>query len=370
MSKHFSCTFDNCEYETTFFNRLLVHIWDKHSLVPGFSHKCNISSCPKVYTNIRSFKNHLKCSHPWFFEKHVKVFGKKHVRGEQVVDNCDNYNESQDLDTEMPSDDEEINQTIVADYEEIVSGMFLECRETYHCTTEAITFLSEKLKTIMELDRKVHSYAIRESIKKNHPDFIIDYETSTHLDCESQFSHAFQKFSGKKALSNYIKGKAEYISPVQINIGMNTEYQKPDSIQYIPLFSTLKMLLQHEDVLGEVVASSNMNHENLQSFSDGSSFKNNALFNSEKQSLQVVLYHDDFNVANPLGNKTVKYKISAFYFVLGNLPSKYRACLKDINLLILCRAALVEKYGYQSILALLIDDLLVLHNVPPLSVFF
>ena len=37
--------------------------------------------------------------------------------------------------------------------------------------------------------------------------------------------------------------------------------------------------------------------------------------------LEIILYHDDFNVVNPLRNKTGKYKVSAFYFVLGNLPA-------------------------------------------------
>ena len=57
--------------------------------------------------------------------------------------------------------------------------------------------------------------------------------------------------------------------------------------------------------------------------------------------MQLILYHDDFNVVNPLGNKTVKYKTSAFYFVLGKLPSKFRSKLS---------AQTVSRYGYQKIL--------------------
>ena len=70
-----------------------------------------------------------------------------------------------------------------------------------------------------------------------------------------------------------------------------------------------------------------------------------------------MLYCDEFVCANPLGNKVKKYKISAIYFVLGNLPSKKRSMLSSINLAILCKTTFIEKYGYESVLAPLIKDL-------------
>ena len=72
--------------------------------------------------------------------------------------------------------------------------------------------------------------------------------------------------------------------------------------------------------------------------------------NSNKKTVELILYHDDFNVVNPLGNKTVKYKTSVFYFVLGKLPSKFRSKLFDINLVLLASAQIVSRYGYQKIL--------------------
>ena len=54
---------------------------------------------------------------------------------------------------------------------------------------------------------------------------------------------------------------------------------------------------------------------------------------------------------------SIKYKSSTFYFALGNLPSKLRSRLCDINLVMLFPATLVSKYGYQSILQPFIEDL-------------
>ena len=85
-------------------------------------------------------------------------------------------------------------------------------------------------------------------------------------------------------------------------------------------------------------------------------WRENALFTNEP-SLQLILYHDEFNIVNPLGNKVVKYKSSAFYFVLGNIPSKLRSRLCDINLVMIFPATLISKYGYQLILQPFLDDL-------------
>ena len=78
--------------------------------------------------------------------------------------------------------------------------------------------------------------------------------------------------------------------------------------------------------------------------------------------LELCIYHDDFSIVNALGNNTDKHKISAFYFVLGNFPSKFRSRLSDTHLILLSPASLVAKYGYRSLLSPLIEDLKNLEN--------
>ena len=60
-------------------------------------------------------------------------------------------------------------------------------------------------------------------------------------------------------------------------------------------------------------------------------------------------YCDEFVYANSFGKKVKKYKISALYFVFGNLPRKKRAMLSSINLAILCKSIFIEKDGYESV---------------------
>ena len=67
----------------------------------------------------------------------------------------------------------------------------------------------------------------------------------------------------------------------------------------------------------------------IDSFNKGLFFKKNDLLSTEDYAIQIILYHDDFGISNPLGNKVKKYKTSAFYFVLGNIPTRFRSRLKD-----------------------------------------
>ena len=86
--------------------------------------------------------------------------------------------------------------------------------------------------------------------------------------------------------------------------------------------------------------------------------RENGLFSCFKDALQICLYHDGFNTENPLGNKTQKYEVSAFYFVTENFSGKYKSRFKDIHLAILSPASLANKYGYKEILTPLLEELL------------
>ena len=54
--------------------------------------------------------------------------------------------------------------------------------------------------------------------------------------------------------------------------------------------------------------------------------------------------------------------MSAFYFVLGNIPGKYRSWLKDVQLTLLFPSELTQKYGYHVLIEPLLDDIKVLES--------
>ena len=54
-------------------------------------------------------------------------------------------------------------------------------------------------------------------------------------------------------------------------------------------------------------------------FNNGKIFRNDELLNNILHQIQIILYHDDFRVSNPLRNKKKKHKTSAFYFVFWGI---------------------------------------------------
>ena len=52
---------------------------------------------------------------------------------------------------------------------------------------------------------------------------------------------------------------------------------------------------------------------------DGSAFKNNALFSVDPSALQIIFYQDAFEVCNLLGSSKKKHKIVGVYMSLGIL---------------------------------------------------
>ena len=113
---------------------------------------------------------------------------------------------------------------------------------------------------------------------------------------------ACEKFTGQKYIYQFIRNKPKFVEPVQFNLGVDKD-NKSDSIQYMPILSTLKVLLKHEDILGSVLDQENDKEGNgrLRTYKDGTACRSNEFFSLDKNSFQLVLYHD-FGNANLLAN--------------------------------------------------------------------
>ena len=51
------------------------------------------------------------------------------------------------------------------------------------------------------------------------------------------------------------------------------------------------------------------------------------------------------------------FTVGAFYYLLGNLPPKYRSSLKSIQLIALVKSSFISTYGIDRILKPLVSDL-------------
>ena len=216
---------------------------------------------------------------------------------------------------------------------------------------------------ILQIECRIFSWGNKKINEKNPcTENDISFEINKILSSKSPFVQVCKKFCEEKALSNYFKGQNFYLEPVEKVVRFDHEKGKPDSLQYVPILSTLKVLLQHEDVLGHIYENPICQGNTMSNYSRGSLFKKNKLLATVPNCSEIILYHDDFGVSNPLRNKFKKYKMPAFYFVLGNIPGKYRSRLKDVQLTLLFPSELTQKYRYHVLIEPLLDDIKVLES--------
>ena len=80
------------------------------------------------------------------------------------------------------------------------------------------------------------------------------------------------------------------------------------------------------------------------------------MFSAKRLALQIQVYYDDLETANPLGSKRGIHKIGCIYFVLRNLPPKLNSILMNIHLVSLFHTPDLKKYGFDAILEPLLND--------------
>ena len=130
------------------------------------------------------------------------------------------------------------------------------------------------------------------------------------------------------------------------------------TFQYVPILPSLVQVLsksfQENTFEGE---NKSENDFKYQTFRDGSHYQKNEFFSAEENRVSLILYIDDFEVCNPLGTSRKKHKVTAVYWVLGNIPVQLRSTLTSIYLAILCKAEHTKQFGFQRVLEPLLTDI-------------
>lgn len=159
---------------------------------------------------------------------------------------------------------------------------------------------------------------------------------------------------------DYFKEKFVVIDPVEYVLDLSSK----KTFVYVPVLKTLQRLLNRGDVIDKVLeeAKTETQPGHYNSSSDALYFKENPLLSGEDLSISLALYINEFEICNPLGTSRKKHKLCAVYWVLANLPVKYRSSLSNIYLAILCRSIDVKTFGYERILQPLLTDLQLLEN--------
>lgn len=123
---------------------------------------------------------------------------------------------------------------------------------------------------------------------------------------------------------------------------------------YVPLFETLEFIFKNEVILAHIQSSTA--RDVYSDFCDGTYFKTNPLFSVSEHALQLQVYYDDSETANPLGSKQGVHKLGCSYFTLRNLPPHLNSSLMNMYLISLFHSEDAKKYGLDKILSPFIED--------------
>lgn len=118
--------------------------------------------------------------------------------------------------------------------------------------------------------------------------------------------------------SKFIKENFNYVQHRIVQLGQKLSrkkqeanrviYEKEENFIYIPILESLKQMLSNERissmVLRKPICCDNGVFYDIQ---DGTIYQNDEFFKQHDNALSLVLYHDELEVCNPLGNNSGTY---------------------------------------------------------------
>ncbi len=132
-----------------------------------------------------------------------------------------------------------------------------------------------------------------------------------------------------------------------------------DKFYYVPIKKTLSLFVnKHQKA--EIVLLRNPRRVDgkLETFLDGEIAQSHPLFSENDETLQIIVYHDEVEICNPIGSKVKKHKVvGVFYYTFGNLAQIYCSKLEAISLLAIPLYTDIQRYSIDAIFQPLLEEL-------------
>ena len=354
----------NCSFKTEYYSSLLKH-YTSHKLIENIP--CVI--CSKIFVNVRRLKYHLKLYHLHFYNLNCSIRNNvadssnsnlilninDNLSNDENIESVNQYNlesnENSVLNCSVPEhNDTDINNLEINTPNNKFAKYLVHSRYINKISLSTIIKTSSEVANILEANNKTLLTRVINSLPSEYSTTIKDIFNTQYLD----LIDPLKSISNSYAFNRYISQHFIFIIPTEIIIGRINN--KLHVYHYISILDSLKQFIKHDDVIDDIFRD-NIDDGIIRDFHDGQNFKNNPLFSKTKTTLQLQLYYDEFTCTNPLNNTNREYKIGACYYILGNLHSKYKSTLDNIQLVFLVKFKYIKKYGFYTIFEPLIKDI-------------
>lgn len=173
------------------------------------------------------------------------------------------------------------------------------------------------IQKIIEEFQEVHSYSTSHLLSTLHDDLL---KLNMSKDDVKDLINNLSKndllrrcnegvFRSEHTRKCFFKSNFSYVDPTQIYLGIDVN-GKERFCQYVSIKDTLQILLSQTSVQEQYFqakADKIETREVLEDLTDGKLIKNNKLLQESPSSISIILYQDSFQVANPLGERNIRF---------------------------------------------------------------
>ncbi|XP_036952445.1 uncharacterized protein LOC119018692 isoform X1 [Acanthopagrus latus] len=237
-----------------------------------------------------------------------------------------------------------------------LASLFLRMQCVLHVPKHAIQAIIDEFSDILSFS-KFHTTKILKDVLAKHnievEEDVIQEISSTVFEKNPVLVTTAEKgaLSTDYRRNRYFKEHFSIIEPTELLYDRTSK----KAFVYVSVNEVIELLLNRGEFLEKLVFSEESTPGIYKTFQDGSYFQQN--FGENELHIALGLYIDDFELCNPLGTSKKIHKITAVYWVILNLPSKFRSTLHSIHLALLGKTCDVKQFGFEKFFNPLVKDL-------------
>ena len=390
----FTCQVTACNKKFRSLRALVSHMNLQHAGDKRLGLYCNIDGCNFMYNTVTTFRCHITRRHGNYLESSSTAAANTPPTDDTPMDIDDNVDENS---READTDDGTNVNSLLDNFAKHLAFLRLKVMEENMLPAAASTSILKDMQVCFDTYQEQFTQIVCNRLQLSDFDWKAD-AVLRQLFCDSSvFGRCQNNFESEYLFSKYLKENMKLIRPIICKAASNVMPNAASSeaclddrigdnnggvtavssagnsvhgstvenpscdFHYVPILETLKIYLQQPDIW----ASCHQKRDPrgmLHDFTDGRMWKNSAVHVDSDMYVRIHLYSDEFELCNPIGSRKGEHKICAFYFLVGNLETKYWSLLSNIHLAILCKYKHVKNVGYNAILEPLLADVKVLET--------
>ena len=250
------------------------------------------------------------------------------------------------------------------DFEDLQNKIFLSVLQLKSKLQLSETLLNEIINEFSELFNYFYAQifnnlkTVMTKTKNNECD--IFQVLNKFVNKSKKFKEAFNFINSSYKQKKLIESNELYVKSKPVALGLRNETKithnkrrvvfKRETFEYVSIVGTLTSLLKQSEICNEI-----SQFKNDLSFEP--SLYGHTEFWQKKNTLRLLLYYDEIEVRNPLGDVANIYKLGMFYFSILNLTRKHNSRLNNIWVVATSYASDLKKYGINRVLDRIMIDI-------------